>query len=125
MAGRPVGHFGEIEAEIRHRAHHGNHPHRHGLRLQIAMLENRSVPLECLLQLGRLVGAAQPRPGRQVRTRRHRGRGVRLQECQPVNDRQQVMGPSGIEQLRPDGNPASLVASESADLSQALGLVSG
>ena len=48
---------------------------------------------------------------RSAARRDRRGR-VELQERQPVDDRHQVAGTVGIEQLRTDRNPASLLASE-------------
>jgi hypothetical protein len=56
VAEGPGGHVGEIEAEV-HRAHHGGH--RLGLHLLTAVLEQRAVPLECLLQVGRRVCVPQ------------------------------------------------------------------
>jgi hypothetical protein len=43
-------------------------------------------------------------PGDQVRTGRHRGRRVQLQERQLVDNRAQVMRPVSVEQLSPDGD---------------------
>ena len=75
-----------------------------------AVLEQGAVLLERLAAAGRLVRVAQPGPGDEVGAGRDRGRRVQLQERQPVDDRQQVVGSVGVEQLRPDGDPARLVA---------------
>ena len=80
------------------------------------MLEQRPVALERLLQVGRLVRVPQPAPGNEVRTGRHHGRRVELQERQPVDDRAQVTWPVGVEQLCPDRDPARLGAVQSTDV---------
>ena len=74
----PLGHVGEIQAEVGHRANH------RGRRLVLdcltAMLEQRAVVLECLLQVRGLIGTAKAAPGDEIGARgNHRGR-VELQE---------------------------------------------
>ena len=109
---RPVGHLGQVEAEVRHRTYRRDHRLAHHLARPV--LEYRAVPLERLPQVVGRVRRTHPAPGHEVGAGRHRVRGVQLQERQAVEDRHQVVGPPGVEQLGPDRDPARLLAGEPA-----------
>ena len=106
-----VRHLGEVQPEVGHRAHH----HEDGLdgRVLAAVLEQRAILLERSLQLRWDIGVAETTPRYEIGTGRHdRGR-VELQEGQVLDNREQVNRTLCVEQLRPDGDPACLVWTES------------
>ena len=105
-----VDHVGEVQPEVRHRPHHGEG--RLDLQVLAPELEQRAVLLEGLPQLVRLVGVAEAGPGDEVGTGRDHGGRVELEVRQPIDDRQQVGGSVGVEELRPHRDPASLVAGQ-------------
>ena len=108
--GWPCRHLGEVQPEIRHRAHHDED--RLGGRVLAAVLEQRAILLERLLQLGRVVGVTEAAPRNEVGRGRHHGGGVELQERQVLDDTEQVLWSSRVEQLRLDGDPACVTAAE-------------
>ena len=111
---RPAGHLGEVQAEVRHRPHHRERRLDHG-RLQRDARTACGPARAPACSWAGCVAFAQPAPGDEVRARRDRRRRVQLQERQPVDDARQVTRPVGVEQLRPDGDPASLLATQPAD----------
>ena len=110
------GHVREIQTEIGHRSDHDDDRLR--LHHLAAILEHCAIALQGLLQMSRLVGVAEPRPGHQVSGGSHRCCGVQLQERQPFDHRQQVAWPICVEQLRSDRDPASLVSGQSVHVGQ-------
>ena len=96
LVARAVRRSGEIEAEIAHGTN------------ERVELEQRPVDLERLLQLLRPVRRAEAAPGDEVCVRRDcRGR-VDLQQRQPLDHREQLLGPRRVEQLGANGDAPRL-----------------
>jgi len=78
------------------------------------VFEQRPVLFECPPKVRGSVAAAQPTPRDQVGTRGDRGGGIELHERQLLDHHQQVRRSSGVEHLRPNGDPPRFVATEPA-----------
>jgi len=79
------------------------------------VFEQEAVLLEGLGQVVRLVPVPHPAPRDQIGAGRDRGRRVELEERELLDDGSQLSRSVGVEQLRPDGDPPSLLACERAD----------
>src|SRR6476646_4337700 len=55
------------------------------------------------------VRRAEAAPGDEVRVRRDRRRGIDLQQREPLDDLEQVVGPRRVEQLRAQRDPPRLL----------------